>query len=74
MHDRVEQHGSQFLIATHSPVMLTYPNARIISFDGPRLKNITLEETSHYQITRGILERPGSYWKHLVPESCQDDS
>lgn len=65
MHSSVEQGTAQFLIATHSPILLTYPGARIVSFDGDRLEPIPLEETSHYQITRGILTSPGSYWKHL---------
>jgi predicted ATPase len=55
----------QFLIATHSPILLTYPDADIVSFDDPSLPRIALEDTSHYQITKGILEAPGRYWKHL---------
>lgn len=56
---------SQFLIATHSPILMTFPGARIISFDDPQLPEIAIEDTSHYQITRGILGSPESYWKHL---------
>jgi predicted ATPase len=57
--------GSQFVIATHSPVLLTFPGARILSFDGPAVHEVSLDETPHYQITRGILEHPDSYWRHL---------
>ena len=32
---------------------------------GGRIHEVTLEETSHYQVTRGILEAPERYWKHL---------
>ena len=60
---------SQFIVATHSPILLTYPGARILSFDGPEVQEVSLEETSHYQITRGILQNPGAYWKHLGAES-----
>lgn len=56
---------SQFIIATHSPILLTFPAAQIISFDGDVLRSTTLEDTSHFQITRGILQNPGIYWKHL---------
>jgi predicted ATPase len=55
----------QFIIATHSPVMLTFPGAALISFDEGSLREVSLEETSHYQITRGILEAPERYWRHL---------
>lgn len=56
---------SQFIIATHSPVLLTFPSAQILSFDGDAVREVTLEETSHFQITKGILQNPGVYWKHL---------
>jgi predicted ATPase len=56
---------SQFIIATHSPILLTVPGAQILSFDGDTITRTTLEETSHYQITRGILQNPSAYWKHL---------
>jgi predicted ATPase len=66
IHDLVATGEAQFLIARHSPVLMTYPGAQIVSFDGGILKAIPLEETSHYQITRGILEKPERYWKHLA--------
>lgn len=72
--DRVATKKSQFIIATHSPILLTYPGATILSFDEPALTPIELEETSHYQITKGMLERPQSYWKHLKPRVGSDRS
>ena len=63
--DRVEQGGSQFLIATHAPILMTYPGAEILSFDEGRLVPVALEDTEHYQITRGVLEHPERYWRHL---------
>lgn len=63
--DRVEKGDSQFLIATHSPILMTYPGAEILSFDEGGLTPVSLEETDHYQITRGVLEHPARYWKHL---------
>ena len=65
MHNRVREHGAQFLIATHSPILLTFPEARIVSFDSAPLQSTTLPETSHYQITKGILDHPEAYWRHL---------
>lgn len=56
---------SQFIIATHSPILLTFPGAQILSFDGDVLHPISIEETSHFQITKGILQNPAVYWKHL---------
>jgi len=56
---------AQFIIATHSPILLTFPGAQILSFDGEALADTVLEDTPHYQITRGILQNPGAYWRHL---------
>jgi predicted ATPase len=56
---------SQFIIATHSPILLTFPGAQILTFDGTVVQQVSLEETSHFQITKGILQDPAVYWKHL---------
>jgi predicted ATPase len=63
--NRVSAGKSQFIVATHSPILLTFPGADLVMFDGRTLARVTLEETSHYQITRGILHNAESYWKHL---------
>jgi len=44
---------------------LTFPGAQILSFDGDALRATSLEDTSHFQITKGILQNPAVYWKHL---------
>ena len=66
MHQLVKHGKTQFIVATHSAILLTYPDARIVSFDEPCLKTVALEDTSHYQITRRILHNPASYWNHLA--------
>lgn len=63
--DRVANENAQFIIATHSPILLTYPNAKILSFDNGPLDEVQLRDTSHFQITQGILESPERYWRHL---------
>ena len=65
MWNQVSAGKSQFVIATHSPILLTFPGADLVAFDGATLARVKLEETSHYQITRGILHNPASYWQHL---------
>ena len=57
--------GSQFIIATHSPILMTFPGARIISFDDPALPLVALEQTTHFQLTRDILNSPAVFWRHL---------
>ena len=65
MYDRVCTGKAQFIVATHSPILLTYPDAAIVSFDGASLEEVALCDTQHFQITHGILSRPESYWKHI---------
>ena len=54
IHQLVED-DSQFIIATHSPILLAYPNARIMLFDAAGISEIGYEDTEHYAITRDFL-------------------
>ena len=65
MADLLEAGTTQFIVATHSPILMTLPGAQIINFDDPTLPDMRLEDTSHYRITRGILDAPERYWRHL---------
>jgi predicted ATPase len=49
------QDQSQFIIATHSPILLAYPNARILLFDGTGISEVAYEDTEHYAVTRDFL-------------------
>lgn len=46
---------SQFIIATHSPILLAYPRAKIVLFDGSGLSTVRYEDTEHYAVTRRFL-------------------
>lgn len=46
---------SQFIIATHSPILLAYPNAKILLLDQRGYAPVNYEDTEHYQLTRRIL-------------------
>ena len=43
---------AQFIIATHSPILLALPGAQIYSFDGPYIQEVAYEETEHYKVYR----------------------
>ena len=48
---RLEAEGhAQFIMATHSPILLAYPGAQIFSFDSSRIKEVDYEDTEHYRI------------------------
>jgi predicted ATPase len=53
--DQLVKRGSQFIIATHSPILLAYPNAKILLFDQAGLSEVAYEDTEHYAITRDFL-------------------
>lgn len=47
--------SSQLVIATHSPILLSYPHAKIIQFDRSGLSEVAFEDTEHYAVTRDFL-------------------
>ncbi|WP_445487557.1 AAA family ATPase [Niallia sp. 03133] len=55
LHQLSTSNECQFIIATHSPILLGYPNATILSFDSGRIEEMEYEETDHYQITKYFL-------------------
>ncbi|MGB3226034.1 MAG: AAA family ATPase, partial [Desulforhopalus sp.] len=67
MHELVKA-NSQFIIATHSPIILSYPNAQIYQLEESGLKCIEYEETEHYRITRDFLNRPEKMLKILLED------
>jgi predicted ATPase len=54
IHDLVED-ASQFIIATHSPILLAYPLAKIIQFDSFGARDVALRDTEHFAVTRDFL-------------------
>jgi predicted ATPase len=64
MHDLEKANKAQFIIATHSPILLCYPGATIFNVDDG-LQKIDYQDTTHYQFTKSFLENPDAYFKHL---------
>ncbi|MES2350007.1 MAG: AAA family ATPase [Pseudomonadota bacterium] len=68
IHQLVEEE-SQFIIATHSPILLAYPNAKILLFDGTGISEVAYEDTEHYSVTRDFLNHyPRRLEQLLKPE------
>jgi predicted ATPase len=57
--------ATQFIIASHSPILLSFPNAQIFSFNEETITEITYEETEPYQITRDFLNNPSIFFNKL---------
>lgn len=64
MLDMVEK-GGQFVIATHSPILLAFPDAAIFTFDRTPPERVAFEDLEHVNLTRAFLNDPGSYLRRL---------
>ncbi len=72
IHDLVTPGQAQFLISTHSPIILSYPGAVLFSLDGDAIREIDYHETDHYRVTRDFLNSPERYFKHLFSTPIKD--
>lgn len=57
--------GGQFIVATHSPILLALPGATIWSFDEKPPRAIAYDETEHVRVTRDFLNAPERFLRHL---------
>ena len=64
MHDLIADY-SQFIIATHSPILMAYPDAWIYQISASDIDRVAYEDTEHYQITRSFLNRPRQMLEEL---------
>src|SRR6266568_1388806 len=63
--DMVSQ-DAQFIIATHSPMLLAFPDAQIYSFDRIPVQAVAYEELDHVRITRDFLNAPNRYLTQIL--------
>jgi len=68
LHDLVERRGCQFVIATHSPILMAFPGARIYQLGTDGIAPTAYEDTEHYRITRDFLAHREQFFKHLFDE------
>ncbi|MCP4974842.1 MAG: AAA family ATPase [Maribacter sp.] len=67
IHQLVED-NSQFIIATHSPILLAYPNSKIYQFSESGIYEVNYEDTEHYAVTKDFLNRHEQMMKILMSE------
>ena len=63
---QLAEEGSQFIIATHSPILMAYPGAVIYVIDQSGIHRTEYRETEHYQLTRSFLENPERMLYYLL--------
>ena len=63
--EHLKDHRSQFIIATHSPILMAYPGAKIHEVNADGMKETKLEDTEHFAITKSFLNDPEMFLRHL---------
>ena len=60
---RVRRGGVQVLMATHSPLLMTLPGARVLFFDGRAIRPAAADETPHWRVMQAVLANPPAFWR-----------
>jgi predicted ATPase len=63
--DELVKQKSQFIIATHSPILMSYPHANIIQISENGYQETTYKETDHYVLYKQFLDNPETMLKKL---------
>lgn len=60
-----QKYMSQFIIATHSPMLMAIPDAKIYQITDDGMELVALQDTEHYYLTKGFLDNPEAFLRHL---------
>ncbi|NCB52943.1 MAG: hypothetical protein EOM54_13880 [Clostridia bacterium] len=63
--------GSQFIIATYSPILMAYPDADIFVLTDGDVRLTPYEETEHYILTKQFLNNPQKMLRYLLEDNAQ---
>jgi predicted ATPase len=64
LREMVEE-SAQFIISTHSPILMAFPGAKIFSFDSHPISEIAYDDVEHVSLTRAFLNNPQSFLRYL---------
>lgn len=67
MHDLVAAHG-QFVVATHSPLLMAYPGATILELDDEGIHEVAYDDLAHVQLYRSFLDAPDRFLRALLDD------
>jgi predicted ATPase len=71
--DELVDNNSQFIIATHSPMLLTFPDAEIYQIQDDGIVSIPFKETNHYRTTVRFLQNPESAINDILGRKTEED-
>lgn len=64
--DDLVKTDSQFLIATHSPILMSYPKAEVLELSVDGIRTVSYKETEHYKLTKQFIDAPEQMLKYLL--------
>ena len=73
LHQLSKPRIAQFIIATHSPMLLTLPGATVLQIEDGKIFPTPYEKTEHFELTRGFLDDPDRYFRFLFAEDEDED-
>lgn len=62
------KNDSQFIIATHSPILMAFPNAQILEFTKEGIREVNYKDTEHYKVTKDFLNNPERMLHYLLED------
>lgn len=65
---RLAEQGAQFILVSHSPILLGIPDAQLLSFEGQQVQPVAYTDTQSYQITRMFVQQRESLLNKLLQE------
>ena len=74
IHELETPRHAQFLIATHSPILLAYPGATLYQFEEDGIREVAYRETDHYLVTKEFLNCPERILRFLFSEEDESDA
>jgi predicted ATPase len=66
--DELVKKGSQFIIATHSPMLLAFPDAEVMELSAEGIKSVDYKQTEHYRVAKSFLDNPEKMIKYLLED------
>lgn len=63
---KLVKQNSQFIISTHSPIIMAYPGAQIFELNERGIESVNYKDTEHYRFTLHFLQNPDRVLKHLL--------
>jgi len=65
LNEHLQSFRSQFIITTHSPILMAYPGAKVYEVRENDIEEVHFSETEHYSMTKSFLNNPSAYLRFL---------